>query len=273
MSKATVLNKATDKATIPEDDGADDRRYRAPALEKGLDIMELLATEPIPLNVSAIVQRLGRSTGELFRMIQVLEHRGFVAQGPDGYSLTTKLFEMGLARPSVRNLVEIAIPVMRRLSTEIAQSCHLALPSRGNIVVVARMESREQIGFSVRVGYRQPLHLTASGAVLYTYQPADIRAHWEALFDPAPSRPELDRFRGQSEQIRERGHYRMASGFIAGITDIAAPVMRGELAAAALCVPLVKLMGEQMPVEKVILRVRTAADEISSELLQSDGRV
>ena len=267
------MNKAADTMTTPKEDGADDRRYRAPALEKGLDIMELLATEPMPLNASAIVQRLGRSTGELFRMIQVLEHRGFVSQGPDGYSLTTKLFEMGLARPPVRNLVEIAIPVMRRLSTEIAQSCHLALPSRGNIVIVARMESHELIGFSVRVGYRQPMHLTASGAVLYTYQPGDTRAHWEAMFDPAPSSAELERFREQSEQIRECGHYRMASSFIAGITDIAAPVMRGELAAAALCVPLVKLLGEQMPVEEVILRVHAAAEEISSELLQSDGRV
>ncbi|MEJ8629232.1 hypothetical protein P0F65_04035 [Sphingomonas sp. I4] len=35
--------------------------------------------------MSAIVARLSRSTGELFRMIQVLEHRGYVAQGADGY--------------------------------------------------------------------------------------------------------------------------------------------------------------------------------------------
>ena len=268
----TKLNKTVGEAG-PEDSGEDDRRYRAPALEKGLDIMELLATEPLPLSVSAIVQRLGRSTGELFRMIQVLEHRGFVAQGPDGYSLTTKLFEMGLARPPVRNLVEIAIPVMRRLSSEIAQSCHLALPSRGNIVVVARMESREQIGFSVRVGYRQPLHLTASGTVLYAYQAADTRSLWEAMFDPVPSPAELARFRAQCNQVRECGHYRKASGFIAGITDISAPVMRGELAAAALSVPLVKSMGEQMPIEEVIAHVGAAAEEISGELLHGDSRV
>ena len=47
-------------------------RYRAPALEKGLDVIELLAAEKSPLNLSAISQRLGRSSGELFRMLQVL---------------------------------------------------------------------------------------------------------------------------------------------------------------------------------------------------------
>jgi len=255
--------------------GDDDRLYRAPALEKGLDVLELLAREEKPLTISAIVQRLGRSTGELFRMIQVLEHRGFLAQtlDGDGYVLTTKLFEMGLERPSTRNLVEIALPVMRRLSNEIGQSCHLALPSRGHIVVVARMESREQIGFSVRVGYRRPIHLTASGAVLYAFQPKEIRAQWEKMFDPKPDRQALGEFRALCDQVRERGYLQVPSGFIAGITDISAPVLRGDLAAAALSIPFVKSTGQQMPMKDVARHSREAAADISRELLDGDGRI
>src|ERR671924_391759 len=59
-------------------------RYRAPALEKGLDVIELLAAEKSPLNLSAISQRLGRSAGELFRMLQVLEFKGFITLADDG---------------------------------------------------------------------------------------------------------------------------------------------------------------------------------------------
>ena len=58
-------------------DGEDDR-YRAPALDKGLDILELLATSSSPMTLTAIVNQLGRSHGELFRMVQVLEFRGFI---------------------------------------------------------------------------------------------------------------------------------------------------------------------------------------------------
>lgn len=260
------------RATTPNDID-DDRTYRAPALEKGLDVLELLATAGEPLTVSGIVQRLGRSTGELFRMIQVLEHRGFVTQGSDGYSLTSRLFEMGLEQPPVRNLVEIAIPVMRRLSGEIAQACHLVLPSRGNMVVVARMESREQIGFSVRVGYRQPLHLTSSGMLLYAFQPADIRAEWEALFDPAPDAAALASMRVEADAVLARGHIQRASGFVAGITDLSAPILRGDRAAAALSVPFVKAIGRQMAVDEVARRLRGAAEEISQELVRSDGRI
>lgn len=257
------------------DSADDDRLYRAPALEKGLDILELLAVEKKPLTVSGIVQRLGRSTGELFRMIQVLEHRGFLAQGVDGegYSLTPKLFEMGLERPPVRNLVEIAIPVMRALAGEIGQSCHLALPSNGAIVVVARMESREQLGFTVRVGYRRPLHTTLSGAVLYAFQPPDVQARWEALIDPKPDEAVLAVFRAKCADIRTRGQALAASEFITGITDISAPVLRGELAAAALTVPFVKAIGAQMSIRSVAPYVHRAAGEISRELLESDARI
>ena len=56
-----------------EDDPQDldaNAKYRAPALEKGLDILRLLAGERTPMTVSTICQRLDRSQGEIFRMVQ-----------------------------------------------------------------------------------------------------------------------------------------------------------------------------------------------------------
>jgi hypothetical protein len=85
-------------------------RYRAPALEKGLDILELLASESRPLSSSEIVQQLGRSTGELFRMIQVLEYRGFIEQalGSEGYRQKQSL---GAWRDSNRFAMSLTIPL------------------------------------------------------------------------------------------------------------------------------------------------------------------
>src|SRR3954469_2528113 len=83
------------RATAAES-SAKTSRYRAPALEKGLDVIELLAAEKSPLNLSAISQRLGRSSGELFRMLQVLEFKGFIttSESGAGYVLTNKLFAL-----------------------------------------------------------------------------------------------------------------------------------------------------------------------------------
>lgn len=260
-------SKGSDSEAPPEA-----RRYRAPALEKGLDILELLASEARPLPAASIVQRLGRSTGELFRMIQVLEYRGFIEQSVDndGYRLTSKLFALGLDQPHVKTLIEIALPVMRQLSRNIGQSCHLALPFNGQIIVVARMESSEQIGFSVRVGYSKALQLTVSGVILYAFQNDTVRQQWERLFQPALRKNEIAEFRRRANEVRLRGFERAPSEFVSGITDISAPIMRGELATAALTVPFVHSTPLVTSEEDAATSIKAAAKEISGELLHGD---
>jgi DNA-binding IclR family transcriptional regulator len=268
MKKVTVQTDETD-----EDSDAG-RRYRAPALEKGLEILELLAGEASSMPIAAIGQRLGRSTNELFRMMQVLQYRGFIKQEAAGrYRLTDKLFSLGMEQPRTRSLLEVALPAMRELAVRIGQSCHLAVHSEGQIVVIARMESDEQIGFTVRVGYRQSLLKTTSGAVLYAHQNTDTRKRWAAMWEPQPSSQELASFLQRCESIRGRGHEMAVSGFVAGVTDISAPVMRGGQATAALTVPFVHSNVLRLAMEETVGHIEAAAREISEQLLRSDSRV
>src|SRR5689334_13722073 len=89
--------------------------YSAPALDKGLDILEILASTATPMTMSEISVQAGRSRGEIFRMLQVLESRRYISRnGGDGYLLTNKLFMLGMERPPVRGLTEIALPIMHR---------------------------------------------------------------------------------------------------------------------------------------------------------------
>jgi len=256
-----------------DDDGAEGNRYRAPALEKGLDILELISRADKPLTVAMITQALGRSTGELFRMIQVLEFRGFIMQRGNGYLPTTKLFAMGMEQAPVRSVVEVALPVMRRLAEEAQQSCHLALRAAGDIIIAARMEAAALIGFSVRIGYRRPIPLSGSGTVLYAFQDAATRARWEAEFDPAIGEAELTEFRNRANRVLADGYDEHLSDVVPGIVDLSAPVMRGDHAAAALTVPFVRKV--PLPVEQAAVRtlLREAARDISAELASSDTRV
>jgi len=260
---------------MSESEGSDgDRRYKAPALEKGLDILELLATTSAPMTLTQIVNQLDRSHGELFRMIQVLEFRGYIEQeAADGYALTDRLFSLGMHRPKTHSLVEVALPAMRQLSQDIGQSCHLALHSRGEIVVVARMESSEQLGFSVRVGYRRSLVTAASGAVLYAFQPDDVRERWEKLLDPPLTAKELADWRANAELVRERRVVLTPSRFVAGMTDISAPVLRGGVAAAALTVPYLEKLGPQVSKDEAAALVLAVANNISAQLIDSDSRI
>lgn len=251
----------------------DKRLYRAPALEKGLDILELLAAEDHPLTMSAIVTRLGRSTGELFRMIQVLEHRGYVAQGPDGYVMTPRLFHLGLKRPPVRSLMEQALPEMRLLSDRIGQSCYLAIPSGAASSVIARMEANTSVGFSVRVGYRRPIHETPSGHVLYAFQPEQARREWNGLFDPPLSDERRAHLIAITDAIRQQGFVQTDSVELPGMVELAVPIMRGDRAVAVLTVPFIRITDALVDGDQALAELRATATRISEQLIGNDARI
>lgn len=253
----------------------DEQRYRAPALEKGLDILELISRASEPMSISMITQALGRSTGELFRMIQVLEYRGFIQQAASGagYVPTAHLFALGMQQAPVKSILEVALPVMRDLAEDAEQSCHLALRAEGDIVVAARMESASLIGFSVRIGYRQPLVLTGSGTVLYAFQTPATRARWEAALDPQLPVDRLAVFRARADRARANGYDEHSSDVVPGVVDLAAPVLRGEMAAAALTMPFVRKVPLKVEQGQALQMVRDAARRISAELASSDVRV
>jgi DNA-binding IclR family transcriptional regulator len=265
-----MAKKSTGSSTKGVRAEAATRKYRAPALEKGLDVLELLAAERAPLNLSTISERLGRSAGELFRMLQVLEYKGFIrfAENGAGYVLTNKLFALGMTQAPVRSLLEVALPIMRRLSHTVGQSCHVAVPSEDQIVVVARIERPGDLGFSVRVGYRREITKATSGLVLFAFQNDEVRRLW--LRRCGLKGNAADEFVTRAEAVRTRGYHQAASHFVQGIVDLSAPVLKGESAVAALTVPFVHSMPLTVPKEAAIGHVREAAASVSSELALGD---
>jgi ribose transport system substrate-binding protein len=60
------------------------RLYLIPILSKALDIMELLQAEKSPMGLEAIYQRTRFSKTSVYRILQTLAHRGYVARTSDG---------------------------------------------------------------------------------------------------------------------------------------------------------------------------------------------
>ena len=250
-------------------------RYSAPALEKGLDVLELLAKEREPMTRAMICERLKRSHSELFRMIQVLEYRGFIHQSPDGSGFvpTDKLFALGMEQAPIKSMLEVALPIMRELTHTVGQSCHLSVRSGSEIVVVARMESSEQIGFTVRVGYRIAFTEAASGMVLFAFLGENDRRRWLETLRSDFSARQRNEFIERADRVRDRGYEKSKSEFTVGVTDISAPILRGFAAAAALAIPFVHSTRLAVPIETAIKNLRAAAGQISASLLVSDHRI
>jgi DNA-binding IclR family transcriptional regulator len=243
--------------------------YSAPALEKGIDILELLAEAGVPLSVRAIADRLGRSKSEIFRMIVVLLSRGYLArdEATDDLVLSNRLFELGIRTPRARELLEVALPAMRALADETAQSVHLVVLSRGETVVVAAVSGGQDVSFTLRLGYRRPLVDSTSGRLIIAFQPeAAAQRHIEASRRLMPRFDEDELHRSLS-RIRRRGYELHASRDVPGITDVGCPVLDGSgVAIASLVVPYVGRTGRRADPELVLPTLRRTTALISKTL-------
>lgn len=248
-----------------------DAPYKAPALEKGLDILECLSTARTPLSIVEIARSIGRSRNEIYRMIVVLEMRGYVerTEDPEKLQLSNRLFEVGMRSPPKRDLHEAALPEMSALAARMMQSIQLAVVSSDQIVVIARTESPDDVGFSVRLGHRRSILNSASGLVLFAFAAkAQKNRILENLKAGGSSQAELDALEGSAERICEAGYVCMPSRMVDGVTDIGAPIFdsTNESAVASLTVPFVVTRRTQISVEDAPALIASSANRISETL-------
>jgi DNA-binding IclR family transcriptional regulator len=141
--------------------------YEAPALSKGLEILELLGAAARPLSPSEISRALKRSPNELFRMIAVLERHGYLRRDEQGAcALSLKLFSLGQAVRPLPALLEAARAPMRHFAETTGESCHLGVLDGDRYVVVEQAEGPSVVRLAFTLGASfDPLH-TASGRLL-----------------------------------------------------------------------------------------------------------
>ncbi|MHA6721914.1 IclR family transcriptional regulator [Sphingomonas sp. RS2018] len=208
--------------------------YSAPALEKGIDVIELLGTEPSGLSISEMATRMGRSISELFRVVVVLDRRGWLHKdvATDRYRVTYKLLEVAHRATPAQELTHVAAPLMHALAVRIEQSCHMvvlnetAAGARG--LVVLRQESPGETGFAVRLGTAVDLASSCSGHVLLAFASEEKR---DELLVGAKGVKALG---ARLRQVRENGHESIPSARMAGVSDMSCPIFGfdGQVVAA-----------------------------------------
>ncbi|MDP5029232.1 IclR family transcriptional regulator [Paraglaciecola sp.] len=246
------------------------KQYSAPALEKGLDILELLSNESEGLSIGEITTRLKRSVGELFRMLVVLQQRGYVSlePGSDRYVLTLRMFGLAHRFPPVKRLTSVAAPVLRRLSYDIEQSCHLVIYYEGKGHVVVQQDSPSERVFSVRLGAEAPLMNTCSGHLLLAF--ADQVNRQRMLSRIPENHPKADNdIDKMLKKVLAQGYENIRSAQAQGIQDIGYPVFDHlNEVVAALIVPFFEYIDGSHPTSPsdAHIAIKQAALDISYAL-------
>ncbi|WP_027059690.1 IclR family transcriptional regulator [Mesorhizobium loti] len=226
-------------------DDSEDERYRAPALDKGLDILELLAGVDGGLTQAEIAKKLDRSPNEFYRMLDRLVRRGYVTRlDGDRYSLTLKLFGLAQLHAPVRRLVSFATPLMRELAETSQQANQLVVFDRGSAVVIAQQEAPDYWGISIRVGSHISLFDTGSGHVLLAFRSQEERQMMISEYVRSTDKTaQSAEFFTRLDQIRDRGYEMMASMQTAGVFNLSAPVRSSDgKAIAALSIPYITVI-------------------------------
>jgi len=233
-------------------------------LEKGFNVLELLARDKQGLTLSEIAAGIGLSLPEIFRIIVVMERRGWLRKSAgDKYSVTPHVLHLAFRATSAEELSAIAIPQMRELCAASDQSCHLVIRNGDKGLVITRQQNPGPTGFHVRIGTEIDLKSTCSGHVLLAFA-----AEQRGSTHTPPAALEKS-FAATLNAVRQRGYERMESARTLGVTDISYPIfdMHGDIL-AALTVPFLRFIdGSQiMSLDDTQALLERTAKGISAEL-------
>jgi len=244
-------------------------RYPTPALEKGLDILEMFASEPTGLTKSEVARKLGRTISEIFRMLLCLEERGYIAQSPgsDRYNLTLHLFRLAQEHPPIKRMTTQALPIMQQVAHELSQSCHLGVLNGEQVVIIAQVDSPVSPAFYVKAGAVVDLMHAATGHVILAHQTQEvcaraIQAWCKRHRTEAP--PDLT---SHLAAIKERGYEEKESYEVEGVINVTYPVLdeHGH-AAAALTVPYIRRIDDSTTTAIVRQALKRASSQLSKEI-------
>lgn len=243
----------------------ENERYRAPALDKGLDILELLSGTADGLSQAEIAKALDRTPNEIYRMLDRLVRRDFVRRTQeDRYEITLKLFELAHRRPPLHRLISQATPVLRAFTLKSEQAVHMVVQDRNVLVVVAQFDSPGYWNMSIRIGSQIGLINTGSGHVFLAFATPEERA----LMLEAQGLERLpEGLESRLDGVRAQGYENMPSAQTAGVFNLSVPIFGplGSVLAVVTCPYTQRLDKEHAPDRQTVLDLLSQAGHAISQ--------
>ena len=145
----------------------------AKAVVKTMRILECLSHQrsigitELARKVSVGARGLQMNKSTVYRFLASLRDLGFVRQDAESghYSLTLKLFEIGMRVRERLELWREAEPVLKDIARLTGETTHLAILEDDNLVYLGKIESTKTLRVSMmsRVGQTAPTHCTGVG--------------------------------------------------------------------------------------------------------------
>lgn len=247
-------------------------KYQAPALEKGLAILEYLSGRGEAASQKEIADAMERSPNEIYRMLMCLDEKGYIRKDPGTglYGLTLKLYSLSHGASPVERLREAALPILKKLSLQANQSSHITVFYEDSLMILAPTTSPGPISVVMEEGRTYPLLATTSGRALLAQCSEKERLNRLKRLKEYNALPpgEQEELESSLRDLNRKGCLVRKSQLTQGITDIAviigtdAAPLRASLSLCCLNTEL----GRNLSIQEMTQALKDAASSIARTL-------
>lgn len=244
-------------------------KYNAPALDKGLDILEHLSDVGVPLSQAEIAQGISRTPSEIYRMLICLEERGYLLRGSNAgkYRLSLKMYSLSHRHTPFDELKRVAHYPMQELSETTRQSCHLSILDSDRLLVISQTRSPSAVSLSIEEGTHFPISKTTSGRVLlsrYAKKEREAILARDEFYVQWDDKEQVQ-FLDSVKEIEQKGYRVANSKLTSGITDIAIPIglSNSNLIAVLAVSVFTSSLEEELDISDLIKALRETKSKIN----------
>ena len=255
-------------------DGCNDhKRYKVPALERGIRILQLFDRTRTAISGVDVVRELRLPRATAFRLLQSLEHLGCLRRAGNGaYRIGPAVLRLGFEFVGTLDVAQVAHGAVERLRDHTGCSAQLVIRDGRDVVVVLKAVGPGAFSTSVSVGTRLPAHATILGRVLLCeLTDAELANLYPELELPRVGNGSPRTLAALKELLRgdlARGYAVSESLFEQGISAVAAPVRAadGEFVGAVSVTVYKATLDPSAWRDRLVGEVLAAAAEISERL-------
>ena len=137
------------------------------SIERAFAILEEVARHRGGIRLGDLSKRVGLHNSTTFHLVKTMVLLGYLRQMPDKlYRVGRPLFALAAGALDEVEMVALATPVLDELSAATQESCHFAVRSGGQVIVLARTAGSGPFQLTERAGVVRPAHCTALGKIL-----------------------------------------------------------------------------------------------------------
>ncbi len=246
--------------------------YQIKSIVKAFRLMELLVTKK-EFQLAELYRLLKSPKTTIHRMLLTLESLGYVQQNPQslGYRASIKVFELGGKVVQNLNLIQIAKPLMIKLSEKTGETINLGILDDTDVICVDKVESNQHLKLDQPIGYRAKAYHTGMGKVILAYLSEEERARLFAKHIVATgiskSPKPVSAIEEDLKRVREQGYAVDNEEYILGVRCVGAPIFgynRKVVAGLSIAGPALRIKEEN--IEYLAKVVTEAAAFISNGL-------